>query len=299
MIFLARIRCWRLLLTVLITSTVSVGQSPVPAKFSIAAGRKTSTTLPFDLIDNRVFVEVHLNGRGPFHFILDAGANGFSLADTTAQTLGLKTEDVVGEKTVHVSSAHLAEAQLGELQFGDLEAEVLPTGDAVNVFGRKPVDGIVGLELFQHVVVKHDYVRKVLTFTLPDQFNYRGAGVIVPFERPLWIPIVDAELDGIRGKSGVDTGARSSLLLYTPFVDQNRLREKYGAHLEGVTGWGIGGPVRSLLARAQELRIGNVVVHDLVVRLSTQKQGLTTSSSMAGLILTLAHKIAASTEASA
>ena len=124
MIFLGRIRCWRLLLTVLITSTVSVGQSPVPAKFSIAAGRKTSTTLPFDLIDNRVFVEVHLNGRGPFHFILDTGANGFSLADTTAQTLGLKTEDVgegpgVGEKTVHVSRAHLAEAQLGELQFGD------------------------------------------------------------------------------------------------------------------------------------------------------------------------------------
>ena len=286
---LGKPRSWSLLLTVLITSTVFVGQSPVPAKFSIAAGRKTSTTLPFDLIDNRVFVEVRLNGRGPFHFILDTGANGFSLADTTAQTLGLKTEDVgegpgVGEKTVHVSSAHLAEAQLGELQLGDLEAEVLPTGDAVNVFGTKPVDGIVGLELFRHVVVKHDYVRKVLTFTLPDQFNYRGAGVIVPFERPLWIPVVDAELDGIRGKFGIDTGARSSLLLYTPFVDQNRLREKYGAHLEGVTGWGIGGPVRSLLARAQELRIGNVVVHDLVVRLSTQKQGLTTSSSMAGLI---------------
>ncbi len=288
MIFFGRTRCWRLLLAVLIMLTLSVGQSLVPTKFSIA-GDKSSTTLPFELIDNRVFVEVQLNRRGPFHFILDTGATGFSLADTTVQTLGLKTEEAgedrgVGEKTVSVRSTHLAEAQLGDLQFRDLEADVYPFGDSGNVFGSKPVDGVVGLEVFQHVVVKHDYVRKVLTFTLPDKFNYQGAGVIVPFDRPRQIPVVDAELDEIRGKFGVDTGARSSLLLYTPFVDQNRLREKYSAHLEGVTGWGIGGPVRSLLARAEELRIGNVVVRDLVVRLSTQKQGLTTSSAMAGLI---------------
>jgi len=108
--------------------------------------------------------------------------------------------------------------------------------------------------------------------------------VIVPFDLPRQIPVVDAELDGMRGKFGVDTGARSSLLLYTPFVEQNHLKEKYSAHLEGVTGWGIGGPVRSLLARAKELRIGKIVVRDPVVRLSTQKQGLTTSSAMAGLI---------------
>jgi hypothetical protein len=124
----------------------------------------------------------------------------------------------------------------------------------------------------------------VLTFTRPDKFNYRGSGVIVHFDRPRQIPVVDAELDGVRGKFGIDTGARSSLLAYAPFVDQNHLEEKYDAKLEGVTGWGIGGPVRSLLARAKELRIGEVVVHDLVIRLSTQKTGLTTSSAMAGLI---------------
>src|SRR5215469_13589130 len=42
--------------------------------------------------------------------------------------------------------------------------------------------------------------------------------------------------------------------------------------------------VRSVLARAQEVKIGNVVVRDLVIRPSTQKQGLTTSNAMAGLI---------------
>ena len=43
------------------------------SKFSIADG-KTTTTLPFELIDNRIFVEEQLDGRGPFYFILDTGA---------------------------------------------------------------------------------------------------------------------------------------------------------------------------------------------------------------------------------
>ncbi len=262
--------------------------SQAESKFSIADG-KTTTKLPFELIDNRVFVEVQLNGRGPFHFILDTGAGDFAIVDDVAQRLGLQVEDAgqengVGERKVRIGRTQIAKVQLGDLRFEDLKATVLPNGDSANVFGKMPVDGIVGLDLFQQVVVSHDYIHMDLTFTLPDKFNYRGPGVIVHFDRPRQIPVVDAELDGVRGKFGIDTGARSSLLVYGPFVDQNKLKEKYDAKLEGVTGWGIGGPVRSLLARAKELRIGEVVVRDLVIRLSIQKTGLTTSSAMAGLI---------------
>jgi hypothetical protein len=127
-------------------------------------------------------------------------------------------------------------------------------------------------------------VNRILTFTASAKFDYTGTGVIVSFERPRQIPVVAASLDGVAGNFGVDTGARSSLLLYGPFCAQNNLQEKYGAKLEGVTGWGIGGPVRSLLARAGTLQIGEITVRDLVIRLSAQKTGLTRSSAMAGLI---------------
>ena len=279
---------WRRCLLALFLVGVSVPHAMAKSKFSIAGG-KTVSTLPFELIDNRVFVEVRLNGHGPFHFILDTGAGGFSITDEVAQNLGLKVEGTgqgpgVGEKIVHFGRTHLSKAQIGDLQFEELEAQVFPGGDSPSVFGKKPVDGIVGLEVFQRVVVKHDYVSKVLTFTLPEKFHDEGHGTIVQCERPYFIPVVKATLDGVSGKFGIDTGARSSLLVYGPFAEENRLKEKYGARLEGVTGWGFGGPVRSLLARAKELRIGDVVVHDLVVRLSTQKAGLTTSSAMAGLI---------------
>jgi Aspartyl protease/PDZ domain len=250
---------------------------------------KPSFTLPFDLVDNRVFIAARLNGRGPFYLLLDTGAGGATVSTDVAQQLGLHVGDAgegqgVGEKTVHAGEAQIAQLQIGDLTLADLETNVMDLSDAPQVFGTKHFDGIIGLPVFERMVVKHDYVNRILTFTSPDKFDYAGSGVIVHFERPRQIPVVAGVLDGIAGNFGVDTGARSSLLLYGPFCAQNNLQEKYGAKLEGVTGWGIGGPVRSLLARAKELQIGDVVVRDLVIRLSAQKTGLTTSSAMSGLI---------------
>lgn len=284
--FLAR-RVGKVLTPAFLVGAVLSVPSSAQTKFSIVG--KMPITLPFELIDNRVFVEVLLDGSGPLHFILDTGAGGFSLTDTAAQKLGLQVVESgqgpgAGENTVRVGKTHIAKLRLGSLQFEDVDASVLPGGDSGNVFGKKPLDGIVGLAVFERVVVKHDYIHKRLTFIPPQDFHYQGRGLVVPFDVPRQIPVVDAELDGVRGRFGIDTGARSSLLLYGPFVEQNKLAQKYQASLEGVTGWGIGGPVRSLLARAYELKIGAVVVRDLVIRLSTQRAGLTTSSEMAGLI---------------
>jgi hypothetical protein len=259
------------------------------APYHVVADSKASFTLPFDLVDNRVFVEARIDGHGPFHLLLDTGAGGVTVSADVAKQLGLDVADAgegqgVGEKTVHAGQAQIAQLQIGELAFADIETNVMDLSDAPQVFGAKPFDGIIGLPVFERMVVKHDYLNRILTFTAPDKFDYTGAGVIVRFERPRQIPVVAASLDGVAGNFGVGTGARSSLLLYGPFCAQNNLQEKYGAKLEGVTGWGIGGPVRSLLARANELQIGEVTVRDLVIRLSAQKTGLTTSSAMAGLI---------------
>jgi hypothetical protein len=34
---------------------------------------KGSFNMPFELVDNRIFIDVQLNGKGPFKFILDTG----------------------------------------------------------------------------------------------------------------------------------------------------------------------------------------------------------------------------------
>jgi hypothetical protein len=258
---------------------------PVSARAATPSG---SFTLPFQFVDNRLFVEAKVNDRGPFHFIFDTGGSAV-VSDSVAARLGIDVKDAgegdgVGASKQHMGEAKVASLTLGGIHLSDVDFSVTNFDDSPQVFGRQPVDGILGREIFERMVVKVDYVHHMLTFTPPDEYHYDGSGTVIPFQRPRQIPVIQATLDGVSGQFGVDTGARSAMLLYGPFCETNQLATKYGAKLEGVTGWGLGGPVRSLLARAHELDLGGVAVHDLVIRLSTQKTGLTTASDMSGLI---------------
>ena len=79
-------------------------------------------------------------------------------------------------------------------------------------------------------------------------------------------------------------GARSALLLFGPFVEKHGLRAKYAPKIEGITGWGIGGPVRSQVARVGRLTLGAVEVRDLVARLSLQRAGVLATGETAALV---------------
>jgi hypothetical protein len=134
-------------------------------------------------------------------------------------------------------------------------------------------------------MVKVDYGRRRLTFTVPSHFKYRGEGAVVPFELERFAPIVKGELDGVATRFTIDTGSRSSLLLRGPFVEANNLRDRYAPKVEAVTGWGGGGPVRSQVTRARLLKLGAVEVHNPVTLLSLQRAGLLAAgSSDAGLV---------------
>jgi hypothetical protein len=241
----------------------------------------------FELIDNRIFVNVMINGQGPFHMILDTGAS-LAVSPEVAQTLRLKVEGTreeggVGEKAVQVQSAHVRQLSFGPVRLATLKCGIIST-DARYVFGNVPVDGFFGLEVFEKYVVRHDYQKKELTFYRPEGFSYSGGGQSIPFERDGNIPVITATFDGIDGRFGVDSGARSALILYGPFVTTNQIAEKYQPKFQGVSGWGIGGPVRSYLVRSQSLKIGGFDLRGLIARLSLNKSGVTATTSKAGLI---------------
>jgi predicted aspartyl protease len=262
-------------------------QTPA-SDFTIANG-KTSTTLPFDLIDNRIVINVRLNGKGPFRFIFDSGASAV-VAPEVVRALGLKIENLqtggggVGEQLVERGEANISEIQVGDIQLPAEEFGVISFADTKYVFGANRIEGIIGFPLFKRLVVQVDYERKLLTFTQPSQFAYTGQGTIVPIDFDRHLPLVKGELDGVPGIFVIDTGARSSLILYGPFVERNNLRTKYKASFEGITGWGIGGPVRSQLARVKVLKLGAITVENLIARLSLQKSGALTSASRAALV---------------
>lgn len=247
-----------------------------------------STVVPFDLVDNRIFVDVTLDGLGPFRMIFDTGG-GNVMRPEVAKRLGLAVASTgaqggVGEKTVETGSARVGELRLGGVRMADQSFTVLPFDDAKDVFGTAPFDGIVGHEILERYVATIDYERRRLTLTPPEAFAYDGTGTVVPMVDSRWIPIVEGRLDGVAGRFAIDTGARSALVLYGPFVEKNGLRARYAPKVEGITGWGIGGPVRSQVARVGSLELGKVEVRDLVARLSTQRAGILATGSSAALV---------------
>jgi len=248
-----------------------------------------SFEMPFELVDNRIIVSAQVNGVGPIRLLLDTGADEGVLTNEVGQRLHLAVTSEeegsgTGAATVRMGRTLVRELRLGEGVFRGQSMLLTASDDFPNVFGSKSPDGVIGQPIFERYVIRIDYLRRVLTFTPPSQYVVPAGATVVRFDLPRQIPVVDAELDGVRGRFGVDTGARSSLLVYRPFAEEHKLREKYGAHVEGVTGWGIGGPIRSLLVRSKDFSVGGFDVKGSVVRLSTQAAGATTSSAMAGLI---------------
>jgi len=244
--------------------------------------------IAFELIDNRIFVNVMINGHGPFHMILDTGAS-LGVSPDVAQKAGLTAESTgvtggVGEKSVEAQNSHVRELTFGPVHLSNLDCDIISTADSPDVFGKIPVDGFFGAEVFEKYVVRHDYQKNELTFYDPQTYVYSGSGESVIFERPGNIPIISASFDGIDGRFGVDTGARSALILYGPFVADHHLAEKYQPKFQGVSGWGLGGPVRSYMVRSQSLKIGQFELHGLIARLSLNKSGATATNSKAGLI---------------
>jgi len=257
--------------------------APPAADFAIAGG--SSATLPFELLNNHIYVQVKVNGKGPYRFLCDTGGENV-ITPELARALDLKTEGAlqgrgVGEKSEDVALTKVDSVALGAVTLTNQVFAVFPMAALSKVEGIE-VDGLVGYELFKRFIVKVDYENSRLTFTLPSAFAVHGEGTVVPFRFNGRIPQVDGEIDGIKGTFDIDTGSRSSLDLMAPFVEAHNLSAKYQPKFEAMTGYGFGGAARSAVSRAALLKLGTVEVREPVTELTLQKKGSLTSQYVAG-----------------
>jgi hypothetical protein len=257
---------------------------PPPPDFAFVGG-KTSSTVPFELLNNHIYVQVKLNGKGSYRLLCDTGGANV-VTPELAQELGLKPEGAlqgrgVGEKSEDIGLVKVQTVQVGDASIANQVFAVFPMGSFASAEGV-PQFGLIGYEVFKRFVVKVDYENNLLTFTAPTAFRHEGKGVAVPFQFNGHIPQVDGEIDGIPGKFDLDTGSRNSLSLLAPFVEKHGLKARYTPKVEGVTGWGVGGAARALVTRAKVLRLGSVQVENPVTELSLQKQGSFVSPYVAG-----------------
>jgi hypothetical protein len=255
---------------------VSAFTQPKPAlhDFSIANGAH-STTVPFQLINNHIYAEVSINGAAPMLFLFDTGGHDI-LTPETSKALHVKAAGTTTSAGGGDAVVTAGEARVDSIRVGDATI----TGQPVTVLQFSPPgvegvqeDGMVGYEFFARFIMQIDYGKRTLTFFDKRFFDRSTAGTPVPMALYHQFPEVRGTYAGIPGRFGIDTGARSALLLTRPFAQTNHLRGKAGTGVEAMTGWGVGGPSRSFVTRGGELTLGPVDIGKPVAMLSVDKGG--------------------------
>ncbi|HJR12859.1 MAG TPA: aspartyl protease family protein [Rhodanobacteraceae bacterium] len=280
--------------TVTVTSIAFLPGQPVatyapPANYikdvAIVDGA-TQTMFPFRLLNNHIYTDAWVNGRGPLLFIVDTGGENI-LVPSTAKTLGIKTEGAmagtgVGSKAVSVGLAKVKSLKVGEAHFKD---QVVYVMDFIpNDVEGVDIEGMLGFTVFKRFVMRIDYGKHEITLIEPDHFDPKDAGTPIPFVFNGDLPEVEGTFDGIPGKFDIDTGSRASLTLTGPFAKQHGLRVANPQGVVAVDGWGVGGSSRSYVMRGKALTIGSVKIPGIVTALSLQEKGSFASPSYQGNI---------------
>lgn len=256
------------------------------ADFSIAGGAK-ETTFPFRLINNHIYADVSVNGKGPYQFIFDTGGVNLVTPPLAAE-LKLTSEghmqgNGAGEGHMDVSLTKVSSLQLGGATVKDQVFVQMPLNSMSNIEGVA-MPGMVGYETFRRFVTRIDYGAQTMTLIKPDAFDPKTAGTPVAIAFNGNTIEAPATYDGVKGTFTIDTGNRAALMLNTPFVKSHAQFAKYDSAPEAVTGWGVGGPTTSRVIRGGTLVLGGQTINGTVVQLSTDKKGAGADENMSGNI---------------
>jgi hypothetical protein len=239
-------------------------------------GKDTSTSVPFDLIDNHVYLNVTLNGKGPYRFVFDTGGSNIIdpavAKDLNVEGSGLEEDTGTGTGTETSSYATIDSLKLGNAVVRNQVFLVEPIHQGFGMSAGTRVDGLIGFEVLARYVTTFDYTRRLLSFSMPNATTEKGADVI-PFVFFQTVPQIGCTVSGIASQCTVDTGQSGAVSLYVPFVADHPQIVPTTHSAVGVNGYGVGGGHAGFMGRLHSLQIGTFTLPDLIAAYSTQNKG--------------------------
>lgn len=226
-------------------------------------------------IQNRLRARVCINGRGPYHFLVDTGAERTLIAEEVAAQLALPHGDkVMVQGIIRGQPADLVNVrrlEMGGLVCPGLDVPVLPRA----MLGA---DGYLGLDVLDGRRVILNFRAGTLTVTRPEGFFsalwlHGNEAVVRTLGSSGRLRASDCMVDGVRASAFVDTGAEVSVcnpalfqLLRRRAPDRQVVRGEVG--LYGVTGgriMGIETNVDEIILERLKLTYTSLVVAGLEV----------------------------------
>jgi len=190
----------------------------VPARISVPPD---GLTVPMQEMGGRSVVELKINGRGPYRFILDTGATTTVIANDLSRELSLAPPE-----GLHVASPDggtppaiviVDDIRVGDANLQGLIAAVMPLGGLLN--DENPPRGILSAASFPGYLVIYDYLGRRISIRkgsiesadFKTSFQYTDEQVL---------PTVPIRIAGHETQVHLDTGSGFGLTLPMKFLKE-------------------------------------------------------------------------------
>ncbi|HZZ00732.1 MAG TPA: PDZ domain-containing protein [Candidatus Baltobacteraceae bacterium] len=203
----------------------SSAYAPPPTSFGISmpAGAK-AVIVPYVMEGYKPIVEVTIDGKGPFPFVVDAGGH-FIVTAGTARYAGLQGRGSISstnQRTVsHVGFAHVRSIGIGGAVLRGEVAEINPYSFAKLERGpRPPKAGWLGLEFFERFAVTFDPRRHAMTLRPLNVARPAAAGTKVPIVFDADSPLANCSIAGKSGSCMLDTGNAAPVIVASRWANR-------------------------------------------------------------------------------
>jgi predicted aspartyl protease len=206
-------------------------------------------------LNDRMTVPVTVNGRGPFPFVIDTGANRSVVSDALAAQLGLPPSGFLQIRAAagvaRTDSVRVASLAVGQRRLANLQAPVLEVGN-LGALGMLGIDAVADQRLVM------DFHKKQMTLTQTVRREPDARTLVVQAKSKYGqLLLVDSEAEGIPLYVIIDTGSEIT-------VGNNAMRSflaRRRAAREDLIDVA-GGRARVDLGQLAELRVGKVLVRN-------------------------------------
>ncbi len=278
-----------------LAASLVVGTSTPPRALVPQQSATPPVTIPFELANRHVIVNVSVNKSRPLSFVLDTGASIAIIRTDVAKELGLSLYGSVNTGGAGSGSQSGRQVQEATWSLVGLDAYVEPVRLALPLpvlssgLGRD-VHGIIGGEFIKQFVLELDYQARTLRLHNRETFVYSGQGQTLPLEfESNGHPVLTATLTPLGGQPFeqrfvLDIGSGMALILHSPFVVQHNLLGPGSNTIRAIGAAGAGGRTVGRIGRVAALRIGRFTIENPITMFSEDKAGAMANPSLAGNI---------------
>jgi hypothetical protein len=261
---------------------------------SAQTAKTADATIPFELVNKHVVLQVTVNGSRPLSFVLDTGDKVAILDLDRAKELGVQLGQPIqvggaGGATLTGALVQGSTVAIPNAGFREAVALAIPLDALASRLGHD-FDGILGADFIAQYVLELDYQARTITLHDKNAFAYAGSGHSLPMNLDAnGHPVIEADVtpaggDPIRGQFVLDIGSSGPLSLNTPFVASHHLPGPDVKTIKMLGGAGAGGEVTGTIGRVAALKIAGYTLPQPLTLFSEDTAGAFARAAVQGNI---------------